>query len=75
MSRGPSEVTNDDTYEQRLNMVCNMFSRRIMWGMPKNAEDYRHMLVLHPSFARQLAIDGFTKQSFIQYLYDENALD
>jgi len=73
--RGPAEVTNDDTYEQRLGLVRNAFSWRAMWGMPEKAVDYRHMLVLHPSFARQLALEGFTKQSFVRYLYDENALD
>ena len=75
MQRGPSEVTNDDTYEWRKNMVKNMFSWRSMWGMPEKAVDYRHMLVLHPAFAHQLAHEGYTKQSFIQYLYDSNVLD
>ena len=75
MKRGPSEVASDDTYEMRKNSVKEMFSWKSISAMPGKSADFRHMLVLHPAFARQLADDGFTKQSFVQYLYDEGVLD
>ena len=33
------------------------------------------MLAMHPTMARQLADRGFTKESFLQYLYDSNVID
>jgi hypothetical protein len=55
-----------------------MFSRKggaFSSGLPPFAGGVRHMLVMHPTLARQLADRGFTKQSLIQYLYDRNVLD
>jgi hypothetical protein len=33
------------------------------------------MVVLHPTMARQLANAGYTRQSFINYLYNDNVID
>ena len=67
------------TFAERFEAVTRIFSRKghlfSMIGLPKNAENVRHMIVLHPTMARQLANAGFTKKSFIQYLYDKNVLD
>ncbi len=77
--RFAGECMSNATFEERLAQVRNMFSRKSMlftgFGMPENAEDVRHMVVLHPTMARQLANAGFTRESFIQYLYDENVID
>lgn len=77
--RGPAEVMSNADFEERLAQISKMFSRRSdlfsTFGMPENAENVRHMVVLHPTMARQLSNAGFTKQSFIQYLYDNNVID
>jgi hypothetical protein len=73
------ECMSNATFAERLAAVTRIFSRKSllfsMIGLPKNAENVRHMIVLHPTMARQLVIAGFTKKSFIQYLYDKNVLD
>lgn len=78
-TRGPAEVMSNADYNDRLAQVSNMFSRQgdmfRVFGLPKDASDMRHMLVLHPTYAHQLANAGYTKQSFIQYLYDQNVID
>ena len=33
------------------------------------------MIVLHPTLARQLADHGFTRETFVRYLYDKNVVD
>lgn len=77
--RGPAEVMSNADFEERLAQISKMFSRKSdlfsTFGMPKNAENVRHMVVLHPTMARQLKNAGHTKQSFIKYLYDNNVLD
>ncbi len=73
------ECMSNATYEERFGQLCRIFSRKAllfsMFGLPKNAENVRHMIVLHPSMARQLANAGFTRRSLIEYLYDKNVLD
>jgi hypothetical protein len=78
MARGPGETMSNSTFEERLAQVCGMFGRSRAsggFGLAENAENVRHMIVLHPSFARQLSNAGFTRQSFVQYLYDKNVID
>lgn len=78
-SRGPGECMSNSGYEERLQEISSFLSRKGplfgMFGMAENGENSRHMLVLHPTVAHQLANAGFTKQSFIQYLYDQNVID
>ncbi len=73
------ECMSNATFEERFAKLCMIFSRKAllfsMFGLPENAENVRHMVVLHPAMARQLANAGFTKQSLIRYLYDKNVLD
>jgi len=73
------ECMSNATFEERFEQLCRIFSRKALlfsrFGLPKNAENVRHMIVLHPAMAWQLANAGFTKQSLIQYLYDKNVLD
>jgi hypothetical protein len=45
------------------------------FGLPSDAGDVRHMIVLHPTMAHQIANAGFTKESFIRYLYEQNVID
>jgi hypothetical protein len=77
--RGPAEVMSNADFEERLLQISRMFSRKSdmfgAFGMPESADNVRHMVVLHPTMARQLANAGYTKQSFIKYLYDNNVLD
>lgn len=77
--RFAGECMSNATFEERLGQVRQMFSRKSTlfssFGMPENGENNRHMIVLHPTMARQLSNAGFTKQSFVQYIYDKNVLD
>ena len=78
-TRGPAEVMSNADYEERLASVSAMFSRQgdlfRTFGMPENGDAVRHMLVLHPTLARQMADAGFTKRSLIEYFYDQNVID
>ena len=78
-TRGPAEVMSNDDFEERLAAVSAMFSRKSdifrTFGMPEDGDSVRHMLVLHPALAKQMADAGFTKQSLIQYFYDKNVID
>ena len=73
------ECMSNADYQERLDQVSRIFSRKSMlfsaFGMPVDGQDVRHMVVLHPTMAWQLANAGYTKQSFIQYLYDKNVID
>ena len=79
--RGPAEVMSNADYKQRLAQISSFFGCNPgsgifkEFGMPENAEDCRHMIVLHPTMARQLKNAGFTKESFVQYLYDDNVVE
>ena len=78
-SRGPAEVFSNVGFQERLDQVSDMFSRKgdlfKSFGMPENGQNVRHMIVLHPSLAWQMANAGFTKQSLVRYLYEKNAID
>ena len=73
------ECMSNATFAERLGQVTRIFSRKSLlfsaFGMPKDGQNVRHMVVLHPTMARQLTNAGFTKRSFVQYLYDKNVLD
>jgi len=78
-TRFAGECMSNATFEERLEQLRHAFSRKSMlfsaFGMPKNGENTRHMIVLHPTMARQLHNAGFSKKSLVQYLYDKNVLD
>jgi hypothetical protein len=73
-------MSNAD-YKQRLAQISGFFKWNSTtgifssFGMPANAENCRHMVVLHPTMARQLQNAGYTKESFIKFLYDDNVVD
>ena len=73
------ECMSNATFEERFEQLCRIFSRKSAlfsaFGMPKDGQDVRHMLVLHPTMARQIANAGFNKQSLVKYLYDKNVID
>ena len=77
--RGPAEVMSNADFQERLATVSRMFSRHgelfSTFGMPKNGENVRHMVVLHPTLAHQIANAGMSKRDFIRYLYDQNVID
>ena len=78
-SRGPGECMSNSGYQERLDQISNFLSRKGplfgTFGMAANGENSRHMIVLHPTVAQQLHHAGFTKASFIDYLYKRNVID
>ncbi len=78
-TRGPAECMSNSGYQERLDQISSFFSRKGPlfggFGMAENGENSRHMVVLHPTMAHQLANAGFTKESFIEYLYKKNVID
>ncbi len=75
---GPAEIMGYESFDAKLAALTRMFGRKgqaFASGLPPFAAGVRHMLVMHPTFARQLSARGFTKQSLVQYLYDQNAID
>ena len=75
---GPAEIMGYENFDAKLAALTRMFGRKgsaFASGLPPFAAGVRHMLVMHPTFARQLSDRGFTKQSLIQYLYDQNVID
>jgi hypothetical protein len=70
------ECMSNTSFEDRLNVVTSRFARKGgTYGFSEVADNPRYMIVLHPTLARQLADHGFTRESFIQYLYDKNVVD
>lgn len=75
---GPAEIVGYTDFSEKLGALTKLFSRKgplFSGGMPPFAQGVRHMLVMHPTLARQLADRGFTKQSLVEYLYDQNVID
>jgi hypothetical protein len=73
-TRGPSETLTNDTFEQRMEKMAAMFvPMGSFFGVPMGADDTRIMISIHPTFAKQLADHGYTRESFIKWLYDTNA--
>jgi hypothetical protein len=78
LSRGPSETLDITSFEERLERMRRMFSHTggiFRHGLPQNSIDMRHMVAIHPTFARQLANAGFTRESFIKWLHDKNTIN
>ncbi len=77
--RGPAEIVGYTDFDAKLDALVNLFSRKGAafgsGGLPAFASGVRHMLVMHPTLARQLADRGFTKQDLIRCLYDRNVID
>jgi hypothetical protein len=79
ISRGPSETLSMAGFEDKLEQMRDMFAPSAgvfgFFGMPQNGSDMRHMVAIHPTFARQLANAGFTRDSFIKWLRDKNTIN
>ncbi len=78
-TRGPAESLGYGSIQERLDTVADLFGRNSPifgnYGLPRFANGVRHMLVMHPTLARQIADLGYTKQGFIDYVYKKNAID
>jgi hypothetical protein len=75
VSNGPGETLNFQSLEQSLEQMANLVAPSgILSGLGFTPEGKRHEIVLHPTMARHLADAGFTKQSFVQWLYDKTAI-
>jgi hypothetical protein len=79
IARGPSETLSTAGFKERLEEMRGLFSPSAgvfgFFGMPPNGVDVRHMIAIHPTFARQLANAGFTRESFIKWLHDKNTIN
>lgn len=79
ISRGPSETLSMAGFNERLGQVKDLFSPSAgvfgFFGMPQKGVDMRHMIAIHPTFARQLANAGFTRESFAKWLHDQSAIN
>jgi hypothetical protein len=79
IARGPSETLSAAGFKEKLEEMRGLFSPSAgvfgFFGMPQNGVDMRHMLALHPTFARQLANAGYTRESFIKWLHDKNTIN
>ncbi len=75
---GPAEIVGYADPDAKLAALTNMFGRHgqaFASGLPPFAAGVRHMLVMHPTLARQLAARGFTRRSLVRYLYEQNVID
>ncbi len=79
VSRGPSETLSNDNFEKKLEQMNDLFAPSAgvfgFFGMPENGVDMRHMIAVHPTFAKQLADAGYTRESFIKYLHEKNSIN
>ena len=74
--RGPSETLYYGSFEDSMEMMAGFFKAdSSYYGMGRaESEHHRFIIVLHPTFAAQMADAGYTKRSFVQWLYDKNAV-
>ena len=78
---GPTELMGYPNLDAKIEALTSLFSRKSpvfsAMAMPPFpfSKGARFMLAMHPTMARQLADRGFTKESFLQYLYDSNVID
>ncbi len=74
--RGPNETLYYGSFEDSMELMASFFpARSSNYGMTKSvSENDRYLIILHPTFAHQLADAGYTKESFIQWIYDRNAI-
>ena len=76
VTRGPSETLSIASFEQDMERMANIFAPFPgMIGGHRDMSGARYMVVVHPTFASQLVDAGFTKESFIKWLYDKNTTD
>lgn len=73
--RGPSETLSIASFEEELARIADIFAIRPGIGGKNDADKARYMVVIHPTFASQLAEHGFTRRSFIQWLHDKNSFE
>lgn len=70
---GPGETLDFQPFEVSLNRLAELVApSAFTLGFPPKGKRYE--IVLHPTMASQLANAGFTRQSFVQWLYDKTAL-
>ena len=78
-ARGPAESLGYGSVQERIDSVTELFGRNGSvfggFGLPRFAGAVRHMLVMHPALARQIADAGFTKRGFIEYVQKKNTID
>ena len=77
MFNGPGECLFFGNFEESMALIKNMFrvdAFHIGTGYA-GAELLRYMLFLHPTFAHDLVNHGYTKESFLQWIYDNTVID
>jgi hypothetical protein len=75
VSNGPGETLDFQSFEESMDMMADLVapSGRLP-GLGFTPEGIRHEIVLHPTMAKKIADAGFTRQSFVQWLYDKTAI-
>ena len=73
--RGPSETLSIASFDEDLMQMKDIFAIKPAIGGKTDTENTRYMVVMHPTFVSQLEDHGFTRESFIQWLHDENTID
>jgi hypothetical protein len=74
--RGPGSGMFSRTKEEYLDRIAELI---LIMGNPLRnsmfpSANRRYEIVLHPSFARQLAEAGFTKHSIVQWFYEKTCI-
>ena len=73
--KGPTETLSIASFDEELMQMSEIFAPKPGIGGKNDAQSARFMVVMHPTFAHQLAERGFTRESFIQWLHDRNTID
>jgi hypothetical protein len=75
--RGPGETLYYKPFEESLELMTNLIRPSALHYSMTSAEktQKRYLIVLHPTFASQLADAGFTKRSLAQWLYDKTSVN
>lgn len=73
VSNGPGETLDFQPFEQSLDRLADLVAPSA-YTLGFSPEGKRYEIVLHPTMASQLADAGFTKQSFVRWLYDKTAI-
>ncbi|MCD7846337.1 MAG: hypothetical protein LUG57_10920 [Oscillospiraceae bacterium] len=74
---GPGECLFFGSFEDSMNVIKDMFkvdAFHVGTGH-SSADELRYMLILHPTFAHDLVKHGYTKESFLQWIYDATTID
>lgn len=73
LDNGPGETLSMASFEQSMEQMAGFFAPLFLFGISSPTGN-RYQIAMHPTMAAQLAKADYTKQSFVQWLYDKNAV-